>query len=162
MSGSSGSKYSLLEQELDNAEDLFGMEGRADPREKLLRKGRGPAEPQKGNARHNLNSSDDDDDGAAQERRFRDENAPLRQSALPLKTFLISLFLFLFGSVVLVVGFLIQTGHINHGGDSHLGWMFLFIGFVTFIPGIWALSVAIMTYIGVEGYDDYGAIPGED
>jgi len=149
-----------LEQELDNAEGLFDMEGRADPREKLLRKGRGSAGSQEGNARHNFD--DDEDEDVAQERRFRDENAPLRQSSLPLKTFLISLFLFLFGSVVLVVGFLIQTGHINHGGDSHLGWMFLFIGFVTFIPGIWALSVAIMTYVGVEGYDDYGAIPGED
>lgn len=149
-SGSANAKYELLEQELEESENLFGQEESVDPRQKLLRDDKANKEQKEIEERNE------------EEKKYRDEDAPLRQRTLPLKTFVLSLFLFAFGTIVSAIGFLIQTGHIAHSGDTHLGWMFIFLGLVTLIPGVWSLSVALMTYFGVEGYDDYAALPGED
>eukprot|EP01096_Ripella_sp_DP13-Kostka_P010776 TRINITY_DN4306_c0_g1_i1.p1 TRINITY_DN4306_c0_g1~~TRINITY_DN4306_c0_g1_i1.p1 ORF type:complete len:206 (-),score=98.30 TRINITY_DN4306_c0_g1_i1:291-863(-) len=180
-SGSSNAKYELLEQELEESENLFGQQDNADPRQKLLRDEKAKKEQKEideGNEEEKKYRDEDAplrqraekakkeqkeiDEGNEEEKKYRDEDAPLRQRTLPLKTFVLSLFLFAFGSIVSAIGFLIQTGHIVHSGETHLGWMFIFLGLVTLLPGVWSLSVALMTYFGVEGYDDYAALPGED
>eukprot|EP00698_Gefionella_okellyi_P021955 TRINITY_DN720_c0_g2_i2.p1 TRINITY_DN720_c0_g2~~TRINITY_DN720_c0_g2_i2.p1 ORF type:complete len:111 (-),score=7.55 TRINITY_DN720_c0_g2_i2:265-555(-) len=83
-----------------------------------------------------------------------DENKP------PIKPILLAVFLFLIGSVMLIIGCLLVTGIIITA-DRDRGYALVVLGSITFIPGAYHVRIAYYAWKGYKGYE-YSAIPKFD
>jgi len=65
----------------------------------------------------------------------------------PIKSILLGVFLLSLGTLLLVLGVLVLNG-IMFTELKDNGWAFIFVGLVTFVPGFWAVRIAILAYLG--------------
>ncbi len=92
-----------------------------------------------------------------QDEQFEDNNTPAKP---PVKSIALALFLFVLGSVMLVLGSLLQAGVIGEGlGDRAVP--LLVLGSICFIPGAYIVRVAYYAWKGNYGFS-YRDIPGYD
>jgi len=80
---------------------------------------------------------------------------------IPWKSIGYATFLFVFGTILLLIGCLIHTGHVEeHVGHQNYNdrlWPMIIFGSLMFIPGSYHVFLAIQTFRGVPGYlfDEY-------
>ena len=77
----------------------------------------------------------------------------------PLKSIALALFLFVVGSIMLVLGSLMLAGIIGHYGDRAVP--LLVIGTICFIPGFYNVRIAYLAWKGYRGYS-FDDIPNYD
>lgn len=69
---------------------------------------------------------------------------------IPWKSIALALFLLSFGSLCLILAYLIFSGHM--GGDRGQVYGFLTIGLLLFIPGFYETRIAYYSMRGAKGY----------
>lgn len=69
---------------------------------------------------------------------------------IPWKSIALALFLLSIGSFLLIVSYLVFTGHM--GGDTSQASGFLVIGFLMFLPGFYETRIAYYSWRGSKGY----------
>ncbi|MCO5609621.1 hypothetical protein L7F22_063851 [Adiantum nelumboides] len=88
------------------------------------------------------------------DRRHRPEDAYDPFNRIPWKSIALAIFLLSFGSLCLVLSYLIFSGHM----DSSQVYGFLTIGLLVFIPGFYETRIAYYSMRGARGYK-YSQIP---
>eukprot|EP00297_Palpitomonas_bilix_P016476 CAMPEP_0113871922 /NCGR_PEP_ID=MMETSP0780_2-20120614/2914_1 /TAXON_ID=652834 /ORGANISM="Palpitomonas bilix" /LENGTH=121 /DNA_ID=CAMNT_0000857371 /DNA_START=78 /DNA_END=443 /DNA_ORIENTATION=+ /assembly_acc=CAM_ASM_000599 len=90
--------------------------------------------------------------------RYRYDMMTRGKKAFPWKEILLALFLFTVGGILLIIGVGIQTGHVQaekHWPESHPKsqmYAFIAVGCMMFLPGCYAVFIAVMSLLGYEGY----------
>ncbi|XP_077992582.1 transmembrane protein 230-like [Glandiceps talaboti] len=79
---------------------------------------------------------------------------------VPVKAIALALFLFLLGSLLIVIGSMLLSGYID-AKYSDRTWPLLIIGTLLFIPGFYHIRLACYAYKGYRGYS-YEDIPDFD
>ncbi|KAG8574729.1 hypothetical protein GDO81_009301 [Engystomops pustulosus] len=79
---------------------------------------------------------------------------------IPYKAIALATVLFLIGTLLIVIGALLITGHIGNGGNER-AIPVLIIGILVFLPGFYHLRIAYYAYKGYRGYS-YDDIPDFD
>ncbi|XP_078446747.1 transmembrane protein (DUF872) isoform X2 [Wolffia australiana] len=82
--------------------------------------------------------------------------APSSLNRIPWKSIVLALFLLSLGSVLLVLSFLVFTGHM--AGDRSQAFGFLLLGFLSFLPGFYETRIAYYSWRGAKGYN-FASIP---
>lgn len=70
---------------------------------------------------------------------------------VPLRAIGVATVLFLLGSVLIVIGALLLSGHIS-AKYSDRTWPVLILGVLTFIPGFYHVRIAYYAWMGYRGY----------
>ncbi|XP_075063488.1 transmembrane protein 230 [Mixophyes fleayi] len=78
---------------------------------------------------------------------------------IPYKAIALATVLFLIGTLLIVIGALLFTGHINGGNERAIP--ILIIGILVFLPGFYHLRIAYYASKGYRGYS-YDDIPDFD
>ncbi|XP_069813836.1 transmembrane protein 230 [Dendropsophus ebraccatus] len=79
---------------------------------------------------------------------------------IPYKAIALATILFLIGTLLIVIGALLLTGHIGNGGNER-AIPVLIIGILVFLPGFYHLRIAYYASKGYRGYS-YDDIPDFD
>ncbi|XP_063788126.1 transmembrane protein 230 isoform X2 [Pseudophryne corroboree] len=79
---------------------------------------------------------------------------------IPYKAIALATVLFLIGTLLIVIGALLITGHISNGGNER-AIPILIIGILVFLPGFYHLRIAYYASKGYRGYS-YDDIPDFD
>ncbi|XP_070539710.1 transmembrane protein 230-like [Ptychodera flava] len=79
---------------------------------------------------------------------------------VPVKAIALAMFLFLLGSILIIVGAMLLSGYID-AKYSDRTWPVLIIGALLFIPGSYHVRLAYYAYKGYRGYS-YEDIPDFD
>jgi len=93
---------------------------------------------------HRLRNSDSDTYTSLQ---FKRSSEP----KLPVKSIITACVLFGVGSILIVVGSLLVSGHIDPK-YSESTWPVLVLGCLTFIPGFYHLRIAVWAYLEYPGF----------
>ncbi|XP_078155266.1 transmembrane protein (DUF872) [Carex rostrata] len=96
----------------------------------------------------------DDINNEAKDLRF--SYTPKKYNRIPWKSIALAIFLLLLGTALLVLCYLIHTGHMP--GDSSQANGLLFLGILAFLPGFYECRVAYYSWRGAPGYN-FSAIP---
>lgn len=70
---------------------------------------------------------------------------------VPVRSIVISCILFLIGSILITIGALLLSGHIDTKYSDRT-WPVLVLGCITFIPGAYHFRIAVWAYFKYPGY----------
>ncbi|XP_047990425.1 transmembrane protein 230 isoform X2 [Leguminivora glycinivorella] len=82
---------------------------------------------------------------------FSDAQFEIPPPKVPWKAITLATFLFVVGSILLLVGSLIVTGHIDTKYSDRL-WPMIVLGGIMFLPGIYHIRIAYYAYKEYPGY----------
>ncbi|KAK9071867.1 hypothetical protein SSX86_008297 [Deinandra increscens subsp. villosa] len=113
-------------------------------------------------SRRNINYTrlaNEDNDYIGNEGRYdpRFDYSPASMDEIPWKSIGLALFLLVLGCGLLILSFLVFTGHM--GGDRSQAYGLLGLGVLSFLPGFYETRIAYYSWRGAQGYR-YAAIPG--
>lgn len=91
---------------------------------------------------------------------FSDAQFDTPPPKVPWKAITLATFLFVVGSILLLVGSLIVTGHIDTKYSDRL-WPMIVLGGIMFLPGIYHIRIAYYAYKEYPGYS-FADIPEFD
>ncbi|XP_013779775.1 transmembrane protein 230-like isoform X1 [Limulus polyphemus] len=79
---------------------------------------------------------------------------------IPWKAILLAVFLFIMGSILIIIGSLLLTGHIE-AKHTDSTWLLIFLGSIMFIPGGYHVRIVYYAYRRYPGYS-FDDIPDFD
>lgn len=88
---------------------------------------------------------------------FSDAQFDMPPARIPWKAITLATFLFIVGTILLIVGSLIVTGHIDTKYSDRL-WPMIVLGGIMFLPGAYHIRIAYYAYKEYPGYS-YSDIP---